>query len=602
MAVRLHSGYNASAMVLRIAVKRLKGRAGIVAVGIMLVCPVGLCPAQNAPDERSTFTKNTELVMVPVQVLDRSGRPLHGLKQNNFVVKSDGKPQAISVFDEVQAPPATPNSSPVLVKAAATTDTQFSNAGPHGFPPQLVIMAIDTINTPFQLQGWARDQLMKYLNAKPLEQPVEIVALTPDGIRRVHAATTDNAALVKSVRSIHEALTRHDSQPALLTWLDRSGTVGSYSSYLSQLQANQATQARYAADAGILTLRNFEEIAWAYSGIPGRKTVLWFSTGFPVEQEVPDRPSLIGRGPARSGLVAYSSGLHVSDQLLLPFHRAFTALNNANVVVYPVDVNGLPEDVLWDISMPDSLFIHHGRSVFAPPFFANTAAEDRDGMRELAQRTGGKTCDANNNIRNCVDRALTESSDYYLLGFYIEQQARKTGWHKLKVAVDVDHGEVRARSNYFLRPPGAPPQIEQIADLQSAVNANVEYTGIVFRVRVGAPPPSGSGPLTFRVEMPASSIVTVPDQKTLSFDVVAVPVSARGTLLLNSSRIVKLTMPESAIQKALSTGWNLIDTVETNSSTAAVKVVVRDNDTRRVGTVVFPVSQRNEIPQLLRRP
>ncbi len=37
-------------------------------------------------------------------------------------------------------------------------------------------------------------------------------------------------------------------------------------------------------------------------------------------------------------------------------------------------------------------------------------------------------------------------------------------------------------------------------------------------------------------------------------------------------------------------GWNLIDSIDPKNAVSAVKVVIRDNNTGRIGSVVFPLS------------
>ncbi len=45
------------------------------------------------------FTANSNLVIVDVTVRDKSGKPIEGLKQGDFTILEDGKPQKISVFE-----------------------------------------------------------------------------------------------------------------------------------------------------------------------------------------------------------------------------------------------------------------------------------------------------------------------------------------------------------------------------------------------------------------------------------------------------------------------------------------------------------------------
>lgn len=56
------------------------------------------------PDEEDVIRVDTELVEVPVVITDRAGRPLLNLKQTNFAVLEDGKPQLIAEFSATTAP------------------------------------------------------------------------------------------------------------------------------------------------------------------------------------------------------------------------------------------------------------------------------------------------------------------------------------------------------------------------------------------------------------------------------------------------------------------------------------------------------------------
>lgn len=566
-----------------------------VALFLVLLLPM-FAAAQDASPASQTFTSNSELVMVPVQVVDQSGHPVHGLKKEDFVLKSDGNPQPIAIFDEIHEA-ATPNVPPpvpvpprlLAAVAPPPAPVKFTNLPVTGIPQQLVILAVDTVNTPMRLQGWARDQIIRYLQANPPRQPIELVAITPGGVRQLHPFTTDTAALVAALKKLHMGLTRQDDQAPLLSRMDRTGAIDTYASMINELQERQTEEIAAGANATYATLHDFEEIAWAYSAIPGRKTVMWLTTGFPIQQMVPDGPSMIGHGLTASGSLPHSSGMHISNELLAAFQRAFTALNKSNVVVYPVDVEGLPMDDMWDVSMPSSLYIHPELSHMSPTILPDRAAENRDGMKELAHRTGGKTCTAGNNVSLCLQQALAESSDYYLLGFYISQQKRKTGWHKLKVNVNSDYGEVRSRNTYYLRPLGIPPQREQEEDLRGAISASVDYTGILFTVQPGTRSDGGKAPIAFKVTVPPTSILMLPGEDKLSFDIISIPLSKNGTPMGKQWRIVKLEMNPETAQKALEKGWNLFNSLSDDGAPTAVKVVIRDNGTGRIGSVTFPV-------------
>src|SRR4051794_25255831 len=61
--------------------------------------------AQKVPDGKDDVIKvATELVEVPVVIADKSGRPILNLKQNNFAIYEDGKPQEILDFSTTTEP------------------------------------------------------------------------------------------------------------------------------------------------------------------------------------------------------------------------------------------------------------------------------------------------------------------------------------------------------------------------------------------------------------------------------------------------------------------------------------------------------------------
>jgi Ca-activated chloride channel family protein len=77
------------------------------AVQIILFFAFGLSALSQTkpPKEDDTVIRvDTELVDVPLSVVDKTGKPLTALSKNNFVIFEDGKPQKIEEFAAVNAP------------------------------------------------------------------------------------------------------------------------------------------------------------------------------------------------------------------------------------------------------------------------------------------------------------------------------------------------------------------------------------------------------------------------------------------------------------------------------------------------------------------
>ena len=568
------------------------GLTFILAISLPFSAPVA---AQDESRPDTTFSSNSELVLVPVQVLDHMGQPLRGLKQENFALLSDDKTQRIGPFQEIENYSTGQRSGDLLRVSAPSFSSPnvYSNVPDSGLPTQSVILAIDLLNTSQYIQQWTKQQAIAYLRAKPAQIPTAVVTMTSDGLRQFQGFTTNTETLIAAVQRIQR---RSDGPvdfagaPALHLAFTGPGT---YASAMADIQSAYERDFRSAWNSVFASLRSFDEMAWAYAGVPGRKTVLWFSSGFPVMEMYADPPPLFGKaGPPIA--TPSTSKHHFGKHLMPEFQNTFTALNRANVVIYPVDVTGLPEDRQWDVW--NVLFGYSvGCRNFGYGLHRDTGCAqfgsgwlDSIGLKEVAGATGGKDCTAGHQIAHCVDQATAESADYYLLGFYIPRDKRVAGWHELRVNVNVEHGEVRTRAGYTLDS-GTSPALERGREMDRAINAAVEYTGIAFKVEPGIRTAGSNAPIAFKVSVPASSIVMSPGEDKLSFDVIAVALTDRGNPLHDSARIVTLEIPPPRMQTALARGWNLLDTVPGSNRIAAVKILVRDNVNGKIGSVVIPV-------------
>ena len=105
-----------------------------------------------------------------------------------------------------------------------------------------------------------------------------------------------------------------------------------------------------------------------------------------------------------------------------------------------------------------------------------------EGIKLLANKTGGKWCTAMTELKTCIDQAVQDSTSYYLLGFYVPQHDRKPGWHKLEVKLASGRDSVRSRPNYYLAPQTQPTTKQIGLSIRDAANAKIGYTGLAFTV------------------------------------------------------------------------------------------------------------------------
>ena len=115
-----------------------------------------------------------------------------------------------------------------------------------------------------------------------------------------------------------------------------------------------------------------------------------------------------------------------------------TAANRANVSFYTVDPRGLG-------SMPDLNY-----SQIRVGDWNDHLRSQQSGLRYLAELTGGMAVVNRNTFEDAFKEIDAETSDYYILGFYSSNPDASHRVRELRVEVDVEDADVRARTHYLV--------------------------------------------------------------------------------------------------------------------------------------------------------
>jgi VWFA-related protein len=555
---------------------------------LSMLSPAAMWSAKQAAPDSETISSTTELVLVPAQVKGKDGKPLLGLRQSDFVVRSDSKPQKISVFEETTrtaatAAPRTPTPIPSNMVLSVPND---------GMPDQILILALDLVNTPFQDQARARRELVKYLQGQLPNQHFALVAITKDGLQQIHNVTSDPAVLVQALQHVQGTTDKDASDEEILDrivsedqFAGNLSPIAEYNMLVAAFNETQIYGAYRQKIAARATLTALKQIAQAFAGVPGRKSVVWITGGMPTVVYDPF-----------AGGVNGNATLNGDAELLPDYDAAFRALNNANIAIYGVDIKGLKLDRTYQATGFQSAANRRATTalIYGPGQTIKPGDYQDDAIKVLSAQTGGKSCTANAGLKDCIDEAIADSSSYYLLGFYVPQQERKAGWHKLEVKLANERGSVRARSSYYLAATTSPTEKEVDRSLRDAANAHIGYTGIGFAVEREADRDTAkagaSAPLSMRIIVPARSVLLAPGHPQLSYDIVSVPLTSKGEPAADL-RVIHLNLNEQQTQTALVKGWTFTDQPP-RAGTQAVKYVLRDNGTGRIGSVIVPLQNK----------
>jgi VWFA-related protein len=539
----------------------------------------------SEPVKNPTFASHSQLVLVPVIVTDGKGRPIAGLKKESFHLEENGKPQVVKIFEEVTTATVSPTTTPAQTQARPG----FSNVVPTDpHPRRVTILVLDMLNTPAISQARTRKQLIKYLS-KSLDsnEPITLLGFSQKGLQQLHAFTTDTKLLIAALNKVANQFSiqdRHgvDMQPLEAPPTDSSDTDPAFDDLAEFLQTSSDTmQAFKDRDAARRTLDALNQIAQAFSGISGRKTLVWASSGFPF---MIDDPKEFGY-----------MGLDMVDA----YQRTWRNLITENIAVYPIDVEGL---VAPDLSAPNlapGIAIgrskgSQGNTVATRDVKYDRHAEQMDTMRSFADATGGTACLNSNDLAKCFRKAVDDSRSYYLLGFYLGPDDRTPGWRKLKVHVAADGVRVRARDGFYVGTPPKDDEPARKAALMMGLSSPVEFTGIPMnvqwtgRIKLKNTVKGVTSEKTsagFVISLPPNSFTIGGEDQTMNLVVAAIAFNRKWEPVAEFSRRVQRKLTPEMVQRAGRDGFTFRETIHVPVGTTLVRFLVRDNRSGEMGSV-----------------
>ena len=559
-------------------------RKSLLVVVMLLLSTAAM--AQGAPASKAEdvslprIVKQTQLVYVPVVVEDKHGKTLGGLTRDSFVVQQDGKEQNIAIFEEVKTArdfsQRAPAIAPGMVENFALNDTQARKT---------VIIILDTLNSQILDLNRAKKSLVHFIQ-KSLspDQPVALMVLNSNGLHQIHSITADPAILLDSVKRVEAHYNRGSKDPDPLGISSRAQTTDAVrydpSSSLSrdpqaeaQAMANYLDQVEshyFQREAALTTLKSLEQLAGSFAGIPGRKSVIWATSGFPINIQDP-----------------HSFG-GVDTDLYTSYERAWERLNDANLAIYPIDISGLQVRSVPSVDRrPDPR-----NGGFRPVATYNLQQEQQMSLLSFAAATGGKAFLNSNDIEGSFAKAAQEANAYYLIGYYLHEGDDHPGWHKLKVHVKGSHGDIRARDG-FLVGSGKVTEKDRLKELTVALSAPADYTGIHFGIRLPSDPKptttsaqSGErrnktvhvsfAPGALNVDMDKSNLVSA------DFAMIAL---LNDRTVGQTLRSVHLNLKPQDLQMVAKKGLGFEDTISVPPGEYELRVAVRDLTNGKIGTL-----------------
>ncbi len=361
-------------------------------------------PRTVVPRGKATIRSTVSLVEIDVQVTDRDGKPVKGLKQEQFSVTEDGKAQRVSTFEYNDI-------EQVETAGKSTNDgepiTHSNGRGKFAGGSQTIVHDHRMIVLFFDLTSLQPEDLLRSTRAaekyiREQMTPADLVGIMAFGntLKVVANFTNDRDLLEKSVEALvpgHEA--------ALAALADAATAAN------GETAVTEDTGAAFVADDTEFNVFNtdrklaaVEAICEVLDGIPGKKSLIQFTSGITQTGE-----------ENRSQLIA-----------------ATNSANRSNVSIYSVDSRGLLTatpggDASAGASGGTAMFT--GATVISQ---SQARQDSRETLATLAGDTGGRSFFDTGDFGKIFQSVQSDTSGYYLVGYYSTNAAQDGAWRRIQ--------------------------------------------------------------------------------------------------------------------------------------------------------------------------
>jgi VWFA-related protein len=456
-----------------------------------------VAPAWAQTDNAATPTPTTvirvssQMVLEEVSVSDTHNNPVRGLKQSQFKIVEDGKPQVLRSFEEHSTPSAEEAAKfPPMPKLAPGVFTNYTSAPAAG---AVNVILLDTLNTPLQNQSYVRSQLLAYIKDMKPGTRVAIFGMS----RELHLLQgfTSNPEILKVAmtgkkgdahsstlmdNSVGGDLGPNSDQSDALS--EASGNDPSLAETIAGVQQFEAEQQAYALEMRALyTLDSLNQLARYLAGIQGRKNLIWFSASFPID--------LLPNGDLPDPFAAMGDS---EDE----FRETVTLLARSHVAVFPVDARGLMVNPAMNAENSGTKYSDHSQGKKDTQAFFDQTAGEHATMLQLADKTGGKAFINTNGLKDAVDKAIDSGSNYYALSYYPANHRWDGKYHSIVVKLDDPKLKLTYRIGYYADDPDGVPDKRNAPVLASTMHAvadpvtSTRITALRAAMQFGAPEPT----------------------------------------------------------------------------------------------------------------
>jgi len=392
-------------------------------VAVPMPASVPGSPQSSKQSPVSVLRTSSDLVRIDVEVTDKSGKPIKGLRADQFVVTDNGKRQDISSFsyadiESIEAAGAE-DAKPIVVPV--------DNDGPNAPSAEaisdqlrdrrLIVLFFDITSMQTDDLIRAHDAAQKFVKQQMTKADVVAVVAFSTRITVLANFTNDRATINKAIAQLTA-----NSSSDLASPLYAAAENGEY-------DVQEYTGAAFTPDETEFNVFNTDQKLAAVEGLA----------------------NVLGGIPGRKALVEFTGGItQTGEENRTQLRAATDAANRADVSIYSIDSRGLfavppGGDTTTNSATGTSMFT--GASVFHQ---TDQREDSRDTLATLSTDTGGKAFFDLGDLSEAFPKIQQDNTGYYLIGYRLGADVKRDGrWRAIRVKVSAPGAHIRYREGYY---------------------------------------------------------------------------------------------------------------------------------------------------------
>jgi VWFA-related protein len=400
------------------------------------VWTVGETEQETRPIGGLSFVDEVEVTVVNVDVYvrDSKGNPVDGLTAEQFRIRQDGVEMPISNFSVLTQEVIEHAFAPSAPELPVPTAEPEVDTGPE-IRPVYVVLYIDNEN----IQPLQRNRVLRNVRefvVETLFEPVQMMVVSYQrSLEVVQPFTDDSRSVNEALRSLSRIsggrVERDNERRRIIGRIQEIGEDPALSDDTTQSAAQIGVKGQIMAYAEeeannlAFTLGALRQILGMLSGVEGRKSIVYVSSGLPMS------PGL-GLMYEYAHVFRDSSILTRRSQVdrTRDFQSLAAAANGQEVSLYTIDASGLN---------PLEGFGAEDRYASDPTASSIGMKNFQDSLRYLADATGGIAVVNTNDVSIGLTKIQDDLFSYYSLGYTISSSGQDRV-HRIEVDLP-DHPE-----------------------------------------------------------------------------------------------------------------------------------------------------------------